>query len=192
MARPKANQAAPSAQERLETAFWSMLAETPFTEITVSALSARAGVNHNTFYYYFGSIEDMARKLFERNMMPELPQTLLPLLAAGMTDFSGIAEDERLARHFERARLFACSGSSLLTGILRDSIMQLWLDTVGLASDDLDRQSEDRLVFIFGGLVAALGDMGANATPERLAEIVASPLGRGLFETLAQIASRAK
>ena len=191
MARPKSNQSTPSASDRLEAAFWAILAEMPFSTITVSALSARAGVNHNTFYYYFDSIEDMAQKLFERNMMPELPKVLLPLLAAGMADFGEVMADPQVDAHFKRACLFARSDSALLTGILRDSVMRLWLDTVGLKEEDLSQEQQDRLTFVFGGLVAALGDMGEQASLTRISAIVESPLGKGIFETLSQVAASA-
>ena len=167
-----------------------MLAEMPFSQITVSSLSKRAEVNHNTFYYYYGSIEDMAQKLFERNMIPELPKMLLPLLVAGTSSIPDTAIDSALDKHFQRACLFARSDSALLVSILENSLTKLWLDTVGLDRAKLSRPEEDRLSFIFGGLVAAIGGMGADASPQRLsASIIDSPVGRGIFETLAQLAS---
>lgn len=57
MARPRSNENMPTAPQRLASAFWEMLVEMPFSQITVSSLSARAHVNHNTFYYYFDSME---------------------------------------------------------------------------------------------------------------------------------------
>lgn len=190
MARPRADQDGPKARERLESAFWEMLAQTSFDDITVSALSARANVNHNTFYYYFDSIEDMAHRVFEDNMMPELPGMLLPLLSAGMTDLDDVTSDVQVVVHFKRACLYARDDSALLPHILRDSISQLWLDTVGLKRDDLTVEDGHRLAFVFGGLVAAIGEMGADATPEDLSAIVDSPLGRGIFESLAQLAGK--
>ena len=166
-----------------------------YSEMTVSALSSRAKVNHNTFYYYFGSIEEMAQVLFDENMLPELPKMLLPVLSGGVYDLStaqGLGGAEalpNLSAHFSRARLFARSDSSLLVRILRDSIRKLWLDAVGLEEGDLSVTESDQLTYIFGGLVALMATMGEDASPERMAQFVESPAGHGIFATLSRIAA---
>jgi AcrR family transcriptional regulator len=190
MARPRADAQGPSARERIVRAFWDTLAERPFPEMTVAGLCSRADVNHNTFYYHFGCVEDLARCAFEENMLPELPRTLLPALAGGAGGPDLPAGDADVLEHFGRARLFASSGSPLLSGLLRDSVMELWMQVAGVDAALLSEADRDRLSFAFGGLVAAIGAMGAGASPSRMAAIAESPLGRGLFETLAQIAAR--
>lgn len=197
MARPKADSNMPSARERIENAFWEMLASVPFSQITVSAISAKAGVNHNTFYYHFSSIEDLAVKVFEDNMMPELPQIMLPVLSDGQTQAGGSEEDSasdpaELSAHFHRARLYASSGSALLTGILRDSIMKLWLDAAGLEDSQLTQPDRDQLAFIFGGIVSMIAEMGDDANIGRMADMVGSPLGKGVLASLTAIATREK
>lgn len=195
MARPRKDTSGPGARERLANAFWTMLSEMTYSEMTVSAISSRAKVNHNTFYYYFGSIEEMARVLFDENMLPELPKMLLPVLSGGVCDLStaqgldGAEALPDLSAHFSRARLFAQSDSSLLVRILRDSIRKLWLDAVGLEEGDLSVAESDQLTYIFGGLVALIATMGEDASPERMAQFVESPAGRGIFATLSRIAA---
>lgn len=65
MARPKRSEA--DAYDRIQTAFWDLLAEKPFEKITIAALSKKAAVNHNLIYYYFENLYDMAEKLFKAN-----------------------------------------------------------------------------------------------------------------------------
>lgn len=79
MARPKANQPGPSAQEKLAAAFWDMLEESSYASLTVSGLAKRAGVNHNTLYYYYDNIEDMANKLFKEDLLRDA-MYFIPLL----------------------------------------------------------------------------------------------------------------
>ena len=43
-------------QRAIVQTFETMLAETPFDRITVSALAARCGISPNTFYYHFREI----------------------------------------------------------------------------------------------------------------------------------------
>ncbi len=189
--RPRATHEGPSARERLEVAFWELLAQRSFGELTVAALCRRARVNHNTFYYHFANLEELARHAFAQNMLPSLPRTILPLLARGATDALGeAASDAQVGAHFTRAMLFATSESTLLVGILRGAVMGLWLETVGLDRDRLTEAEHDQLQFIFGGLVSLLGATRGQATPVRIAAVLESPLGRGLFDTLAAMAAR--
>jgi AcrR family transcriptional regulator len=197
MARPKANSNVPSARERIETAFWKMLASVPFSQITVSAISSKAGINHNTFYYHFSSIEDLAEKVFADNMLPELPQLMLPVLSEDRSKPRRSEKGDRLdtvevSAHFRRARLYASSGSALLTGILRDSIAKLWLDAAGLEDSQLDASERDHLAFIFGGIVSMIAEMGDEADVGRMEKLVESPLGEGVLASLTAIATRDK
>jgi AcrR family transcriptional regulator len=195
MARPKADSNTPSARERIETAFWDMLASVPFSQITVSAISSKAGVNHNTFYYHFSSIEDLAEKVFVDNMLPELPQLMLPVLSgdrssADRPEGGDVPDAARVSAHFRRARLYASSGSALLIGILRDSIAKLWLDAAGLEDSQLNASERDQLAFIFGGIVSMIAEMGDEADVGRMEKLVESPLGKGVLASLTVIATR--
>jgi AcrR family transcriptional regulator len=221
MARPKADSNTPSARERIETAFWEMLADVPFSKITVSAISSKAGVNHNTFYYHFSSIEDLAEKVFVDNMMPELPEIMLPVLSGGRAEGDHAEKDDHdendgvrpeendgpeeggdrpegsndpdtaeISAHFHRARLYASSGSALLTDILRDSIMRLWLNAAGLKGSQLNQSERDQLSFIFGGIVSMIAGMGDDADIDRMEDLVKSPLGKGVLASLTAIATR--
>lgn len=194
MARPKREPGVPDARQRLADAFWDMLSEMPFSEMTVLGISARAQVNHNSFYYHFRNIEDMAQTLFRENMLPEMPRLMLPFLLEGSGRLPELSRKERevLEAHFMRARLFAQSGSPFLTGILEDSIRDLWLQTYGLEESDLDRTQVDQLVFVFGGLVALIAEMGDDVSSDRMAAFVQSPAGRGVVSTLSAIAGSAR
>ncbi len=189
MARPRKDQQGPSAKERLSDAFWEMLGSMPYSKITVAALSTRAGVNHNTFYRHFGCIDDMAKELFDENMLPELPKKILPLFYRGQVEQGADLFDADVRFRFERARLFACSDSVKLNAILKESLTNLWLDMVGLVEDDLTQGDRDKISFIFGGLVSLLGAGKESFNPERLMGVAESSLGRGVFETLAELAS---
>ena len=52
MARPRKDQEGPTAVERMEEAFWEILAEKPYAQITVGEIAKRAQVNKNAFYYH--------------------------------------------------------------------------------------------------------------------------------------------
>lgn len=58
------------ARQALIDAFWELLAEDDYTQLSICALSSHAQVNHNTFYRYFESIDDLAKKAFDK-IIPE-------------------------------------------------------------------------------------------------------------------------
>lgn len=75
MGRPGRDQ--PAAVERMEVAFWDLLEEMPYKSLTIGALARRAGLNHNSVYYHFSSLDDLAREMIERNLIPGLPGRIL-------------------------------------------------------------------------------------------------------------------
>lgn len=61
MGRPRKEEEG-KARQALMDAFWELLAEDDYAQLSIRALSNRAHVNHNTFYRYFESIDDLAKK----------------------------------------------------------------------------------------------------------------------------------
>ena len=77
MARPRKDQEGPTAVERMEEAFWEILAEKPYAQITVSEIAKRAQVNKNAFYYHFDGLGALAAQALD-NMLPrEMARMLL-------------------------------------------------------------------------------------------------------------------
>lgn len=181
MARP-ARGSGPSAVERLTGAFWAMLAETPYADIKVVPLARRAGASPNTLYYHFGCMEDLARHALEA----ELDAGLVRRILAG----SGPDGDGDVGRRFSRVALFARSDSADLTSMLAASLRALWLAEAGVSEGELDDAERRDLAFIFGGVVAMLGDDSLDTDRTRMESFPSRPLGRGAVETMAALAGR--
>ena len=62
MARPKEG-IGPSAQQRIEEAYWALLESMPHEKITIGQLCTKAHINHNTFYYHYQNIDDLANQI---------------------------------------------------------------------------------------------------------------------------------
>ena len=69
MARPRKDQEGPTAVERMEEAFWEILAEKPYAQITVGEIAKRAQVNKNAFYYHFDGLGALAAQALD-SMLP--------------------------------------------------------------------------------------------------------------------------
>ena len=184
MARPRGDSGAPSPRDRLAAAFWRQLGAMPFSEMTARGIASEAGVNHNTFYRHFDSIEDMAEKLFDDSVFDALPKALLDAddadgrVAAVMTSSIGPSD-------MSKALLYARSGSGLLVRLVRNALERAWLKAAGLDEGTLDADQRADLSIIFGGIVAAMADQRVEPSPAVFAGVMSRPLGRGMVDTLA-------
>jgi AcrR family transcriptional regulator len=172
----------------LEDAFWTLLAEQPYREMTMGALARRAGVNHNTFYYYYANLDAMAAQLLEENLVPELPARLLAEGPAGIA--RTITDDATVIAHFRRMCLMVGPhGAPWMAERLRQAVMALWLDRFDRDEAGLDRSDAITLTWLIGGLVAVLGRYGQDLDPAQLAAVARGPLGQGVYASLARMAA---
>lgn len=181
MARPRKDASGKTALQRLEYAFWDTLSQQPYSQMTIKAISARAGVNHNTFYYHYESLDDMAQRLFEKNLLHELPVAIVSALHAEdpVAGALNLTPDEM--DRLEKTRLFARSGSPFLTGLLRESIKRAWFETLGVEEGGLSASELLDIDFVLGGELAMLQQASVPIDGETLAAFAARPLGRGIF-----------
>jgi AcrR family transcriptional regulator len=188
MARPKQGEGIP-ARQRLEEAFWQLLAEQPYQDLTISALSRRAKVNHNTFYYYFTSLDDMAAELLDANMLYDLPARVFGAFAAGNLDGAALTADPTVMTRFRRiALMVGPHGASWQKDALKARVMEVWLATLGVEKGQLSDRDEVLLGFILGGLLTIVGEYDQAGDPALFAHLIDSPLGRGVLATVTQIA----
>ena len=76
MARPKKTNCSDFATVKIENAFWRLLEEEAFSDITVLRISQESGVNRNSFYYHYEDMNDLAYKAFKNNAGPEVSKAL--------------------------------------------------------------------------------------------------------------------
>jgi AcrR family transcriptional regulator len=156
----------------------------PFSEMTARGIASEAGVNHNTFYRHFDSIEDMAEKLFDDSVFDALPAALLD--ADGADDrVAAVMAPSIGPGDMSKASLYARSGSDLLVRLVRNALERAWLKAAGLDEDTLDADQRADLSIIFGGIVAAMADQRVEPSPAVFAGVMSRPLGRGMVDTLA-------
>jgi AcrR family transcriptional regulator len=158
--------------------------------MTMGALARRAGVNHNTFYYYFDNLDDMAARLVDDNLVPELPARLLTQFPAGV-DIGAITADADLMVHFRRLCLVVGPhGAAWMADRVKQAVMAIWLATLGLDPADLDPADAMTLTWIIGGLITVLGHYGHDLDPADMGPVIQGPLGQGVFASLAQLRAK--
>lgn len=181
MGRPKYEQGDITAKRKIENAFWEMLSEMPFNKITARSLSKRAGVNHNTFYRHFSSIEQLAHEVFEESLIREIPAKFI------QSDSVNIQSPKIPKDSYKKVLLYARSESQLLIGILRNAIEKVWLETIGVSKESLSLNQVIDLDIIFGGIIFLMGDTSIAPDTDIITNITSRPLGKEMVATLQAI-----
>ena len=189
MARPKQDPNTESALERIENAFWEMLAEGPYTDMTIAKLAKRAGVNHNTIYYHFDNIDDMAIRLFEKNITHEIPETLLSSPSENLDNLDFLFTSIDFLKRSKNIRLFARSNSSFLTNHLKQTVFQVWLDVAGITENDLSIENKLELEFIFNGLISIMGSPAIDENPDLIPAMLHRKFFQNVIDTLSQLSA---
>ena len=156
MARPRKDAPGPTALERMREAFWELLEEKPYSAITVKLITQRAGVNHNTFYYHFQNIDEMAVQLFEDNIPTRLIEVMVGVSMGKPIDVQLIAQEPGIEMHYQRVRAVVRSGSLDLAKRSRDRLIGHWLQRANLVSENLSRADRARIDYIWGGITAVI------------------------------------
>lgn len=213
MARPKANQPGPSAKERLEQAFWDSLHELSYDSLTVSGISKRARVNHNTFYYYYENIDDMAEQAFKNDLQDDA--LFLMLLIFNQADkallenldivFSNPLIRERLqmvndteklwqevlSKRFTKIYAFLTNGSTYLIDLFKSSIIQLWANYFAIDTSRIDLLSSLQIEFLLNGVIGVYRSLDPGTTFDQVLShinmLIKTPLGIAIIETITGI-----
>lgn len=190
MARPKRDPNIKPARIRIIEAFWNLLANNPYHDITIQSLSIEAGVNHNTFYYHFQDIDDLAKAAFLENLDSEASHRLLDNLFSVSPDPEALLQSKELLLRGSRARLFTRGDSTYLVNIFKSAVSSAWLEAIGLTYDDLTPEDKMDLEFIFSGLTTIIGQTIDNPEALQPPELFRRELGVGILATLNRLKTR--
>lgn len=151
MGRPRSDQG-PAAVTRLETAFFDELRTTPFQELTISAIVRSAGVNRNSFYYHYADLDDLAHSAVSGLLISEIPRLIASGFAPESEQFDQLLIDAVEDGNLMRMLIITGPNStSLLRDILKDAVIDLWLDVFQLERSDLNVQEISTVHFVLAG-----------------------------------------
>lgn len=169
MARPRKDQVGPTALERMREVFWELLEEKPYSAITVKLITQRAGVNHNTFYYHFQNIDDMAMRFFEDNVPAKLVDMVVDAFMGGSIDIALVGKEPNIEEHYRRIRAVMRSGSPTLMQLGKERLMRSWMERAGLGEDELSAADKARINYVWGGITAVVGSEEAKSIDDYVA-----------------------
>ncbi len=190
MARPAYRGAEPTARERMREAFWALLEREGYGRITVKALASQAGVNPNTFYYHYGSMEDIARDALDAEKLSEIPEAIRDSANPGSLPLADALSYVAVGGRWRRIRLFVASDSPVLRRLFYEAFEGFWLSLLDVGKDDLSDEDALDLAFMLNGAMGVIALQGDDYDMGYLRSLADRPLGRGLIETLARLAAR--
>ncbi len=190
MARPKRNLGEKNALERIEDAFWEMLSNGSYSKITISSLAQHSKVNHNTIYYHFENIDDMAIKLFNKNLDKDFPTRVFSSFTTNGSISSDLSSDVEFRNRFARIQLFAQSDSIFLTSRFKQFILEAWLIAFNIPQKNLSTENKLFLEFFFSGLTAVIGNPLVAENPNMLATVLNNNIVKELLSYLTDLSKK--
>ena len=190
MPRPRKDDPTSAAPAKIEAAFWKLLEEVGYTEITVRRVSQTSGTNRNSFYYHYDSLEDLARKAFLNNASGARP--FISSLIAGLQDGGTQPRrpDNETIEHARRVMLCARSESPFLRRMASELLRDAWFDELGIDAALLSKDDRAQVEFIFAGLIAVLGSAEAAESPLVVVRLSSSRMGKASIAALREMADR--
>lgn len=184
MSRPR-KEDGQKALENLEEAFWSLLERCPYEEITIKALTMEAKINHNTFYYHFQNMDEMAECFFRKR----IPTDVLPGFSLDLSNMIEMLEkkDSEDYRNWQRISLFTCRGSEVLESIFRNVLRDNWFNgNPNIRKEDLDEGQMSLVDFIESGLVDLIAHSRRNNSFSVLVSFMKSPIAEAIRSTMTE------
>lgn len=189
MGRPRKDQEGPSAQARMENAFWELLAEKPFRKITVANIAERAHVNKNAFYYHFGGMQELAEQAISHNLPRAMAAILLSRTTTADIMPAILEADPDIMERVNRIWLIVGPhGSSELISTVKRLVVEVWLELFDVDETKLTHNDRVTIAFALGGMMAVAGD--ADCIPEGsnpLAVIFGSPMAEAVASSVLRI-----
>lgn len=185
MPRPRKNQEGPSAVERIEEAFWSLLAEKPYAKISVGEVARKAKINKNAFYYHFENLDDLARIALGNAWPTDLLLAVLRGFMGADTSLALLVADPENLERFDRLCLVAGRHSTpALQEALKEAMRGAWRDVLGVRTEAFGTDSQLMTEFVFGGLLSLLAYRAEHMPDMTLQELFESGIVSRLRQTL--------
>lgn len=187
MSRPKYTDYESTATARIKSAFWILLEETAFNNITMQGLANKADVNRNTLYYHYNNLQEVALSAFQDIVSEEMSELFMDIMLTHPAEISNIWDSTDLSNRIKKVHLFAKSESPLLRSILKETLITRWFDKIGIRTDTLSLENQLQVDYLTNGFIGILGNAAVASNPMILTSFPESPIGKAVFYTLQQL-----
>lgn len=191
MARPAYSANQPTAKTRLKEAFWQLLSSTNYSQITVKRLCTTARLNPNTFYYHYGSMDDLAMDALNDEKLYEIPTIISGrMVTQNQNALSEALKYVAIDKRWQRIRLFVSSDSTILRQHFYDTMEQFWLSLIGVQKEALTEADYLDFSFILHGAMAIIDRQTDQYNLDFIKSMPERALGMGILQTLENLISK--
>lgn len=174
MARPKTGEQ--SAPEKMQDAFWALLEQKPYAQITISDITRTSGLNRSAFYYHYGNIPELAddaiASIYDD---PDITAFIAHIIRQdegieALRDYTiaSITTPQRIASIRRLSLIAGPHGSTGLTDQLKTHVIEIWLSTLGRNPAELNPGQRILLEFASSGMLGILAKAPEVFTPENI------------------------
>jgi AcrR family transcriptional regulator len=184
MSRPAYSAQDQTAKERICDSFWQILSD-PAKKLTVVELCRLSGINKNTFYYHFETIDSLTEYIIDGFLDRNLAELVIK---AALADSGSEAymNDSCYSEGFRKLCLIASSEQPSLINRLKTAIRNIWCSVMDLDYSALPTEKKDIIDFMLGGILSILDQCvkREGSSFELLAEIYSRPFFRKTIANL--------
>ena len=188
MSRPKTNEPEASAVYKTETAFWALIEQKDFSDITMQMLAKEAGINRNSLYYHYANLYEVASQAFSKVLSDEASMIFIDTLLSAPQNLSSNWEQLQLSDRLKKVHLFARNNSPLLRSLLKEALISRWFRKLGIDQQSLTSEKQLQIDYIASGFISVLGNPEIEKNPLLLKSFPDSLIGRAAIQTLQQMA----
>ncbi|WAW14518.1 TetR/AcrR family transcriptional regulator [Peptostreptococcus equinus] len=174
------------ARNRIISSFWKLLSKHNYSDITIKSIAIDAKVNHNTIYYHFKNIDEIALTALDDVIIDDLPELFLSILSDvdKKINYENFLIEKGLLDTFMKIRLFARGDSIFLYNNIKNIMLEKWLLAINVDLNYLEEEDLVDLEFIFNGITSLVANPIIEKDPKILTTIVNRPLGHGIIATI--------
>ena len=190
MGRPAKNSNEKPAELRMQEAFWKVLAEKPYTQMTVADIARASEVNKNTLYYHYECLDDLAKQCVNQ----ELPIDIINKIASGKLPCELLTELDEPNRAETLARLnlaIGPHGCGILAEFARNAALSLWFERFNLTESDLLAEEVIACRFVTSGMLSVFG-VAEGLSPKEFISFVSSPLASSVISKTLEVLKTAQ
>lgn len=168
MARPRKDSDQLDAKQRINEAFWSLLAAHELRDISVSMIVAEARCNRGTFYYHYRDMDALVYGAIEQDLTA--PHSIAEAVFGIATSNSDWIGQTSIATRFARLCLIMDKGGmKVVDHNVKAVVINLWRAVLCPDGSELTPESEIVITFHVSGILGALSYL-ATSRPTMQAE----------------------
>jgi AcrR family transcriptional regulator len=187
VARPKKIAGIPGAEERITTAFLQMLEESGYSSITIGGLAERAQVNHNTIYYYYSNIDDLAESVLRKTMKPQMAIRLFTAGPEALMVIRAMLASSDIRRRLHIIQLYASAESSFLQSVLKRALHEEILKHASADDSSLSEAEKLTIEFLLSGFISLMGHPEARDNYAAIMEFQSTSFGAQCREAMRNV-----